>query len=132
MRAVALAAGMNEFLVKPVTLDALAQAVSGNSSAAGTHLFARLRSSEIIVRARSLLQQEWPRLRAETKTALARADRDAPRRLSHYLKSTALLLQDATLLEFCRDLIDGEKALDVILDQIAAHLAAWPAPASSA
>jgi two-component system capsular synthesis sensor histidine kinase RcsC len=130
VRAAALGAGMNEFLVKPVTLDALARAVSENG-AAGTHLFARLQSSDITARARSLLKQEWPRLRAKTKTALARADRDAPRQLSHYLKSTAFILQDSTLLEFCRDLIDGEKDIEVILDQIAAHLAAWPLPAAA-
>jgi signal transduction histidine kinase/CheY-like chemotaxis protein len=123
VRAAALAAGMNEFLVKPVTLDALARAISPDPSSVGTHLFAKLQSPAMAARARSLLAQEWPRLRAETESALARAEPNAPHRLAHYLKASALLLEDAELLQLCRDLSDPSQATSTTLDRIALHLA---------
>lgn len=132
VRAAALAAGMDEFLVKPVTLDALARVVSGptdsDGSPAGSHLFARLQSPGMISRARELLAEEWPRLRTETESALAHGDRDAPRRLSHYLKSTAFLLEDAELLQLCRDLADPHQEAADTLNRITNHLAQSLAP----
>jgi signal transduction histidine kinase/FixJ family two-component response regulator len=123
VRAAALAAGMSEFLVKPVTLDALVRAISPDRSSVGAHLFAKLQSPAMIARTRGLLRQEWPQLRAETEAALARGDHDAPRRLAHYLKATALLLDDAELLQLCGDLSDPSHETSTTLDRIALHLA---------
>jgi hypothetical protein len=114
---------MSEFLVKPVTLDALVRVISPDRSYVGAHLFAKLQSPAMIARTRGLLRQEWPQLRAETEAALARGDHDAPRRLAHYLKATALLLDDAELLELCGDLSDPSQETGTTLDRIALHLA---------
>jgi signal transduction histidine kinase/CheY-like chemotaxis protein len=131
VRDAALAAGFDAFLVKPVSLAALAQAVGRAESAlAGATLFDRLNSPETAARTRAILGREWPRLRADTEAALAAGDRDALRRLSHYLQSSALLLADADLLALCRQLsaAKGEATPETArarLDAIGDHLARW-------
>lgn len=137
VREAALAAGFDAFLVKPVSLEVLTHAVAPASHPSpASSLFDRLNSPEAVARTRALLTREWPRLRAETEAAVAAGDTAAPRRLSHYLQSSALLLADAPLLELCRRLsaapasATGENPR-APLDEIAHHFAAWPAPLPS-
>ena len=131
VRDAAFAAGFDEFLVKPVSLDTLARAVGRATTA--PNLFDRLNSPEAAARTRALLAREWPRLRAETETALAAGDAAATRRLAHYLQSSALLLADAALLELCRRLSTAPASAvgqnpRAPFDDIAQHFAAWKAP----
>jgi len=138
-RAAALAAGMHEFLAKPVSLANLARALDPAASAnpaltadAGD-IFSRLAAPATLARARATLRSEWPSRRTAAETALAGGDREALRRLAHYLQSTALLLDDTTLLELCARL-SAASASDAAEDQhgllaaLDTHLAAWPAP----
>jgi CheY-like chemotaxis protein len=100
-REAALAAGMNAYLTKPISLAELEQAV-GQPAAPRDDLYARLQSGDTTRAARARLGEDWPRMRHQTETALASGDREALRRLGHYLKSTALLIGDDQLGELCQ------------------------------
>ena len=136
-RSAALAAGMDEFLAKPVSLAALDRALAPAVSTPGpdADIFARLHTPATLARARATLCAEWPRLRTTTAAALAAADPAALPRLAHYLQSTALLLDDSALLELCARLsataasgsAENSRALLAAVDS---HLAAWPHPPS--
>ncbi|MBP9914301.1 MAG: response regulator [Opitutaceae bacterium] len=124
VRDAALAAGMDEFLQKPVALAALAAALSPPIS---DNIFDRLGQPATATRARELQREEWTRLRTETEAALAAGDPTALRRLGHYLCSTALLIHDEALVKLSKQL--GAAAVadaPALLAKVEAHLAAWP------
>jgi signal transduction histidine kinase/CheY-like chemotaxis protein len=139
-RAAALAAGMHEFLAKPVSLSALARALAPAAPAItqlaadiSLDIFARLATPATLARARATLRAEWPQLHTTTTTALAAADPDALRRLAHYLQSTALILDDAALLELCARLSrsaapDSTENPRTLLAALDAHLNSCPSP----
>ncbi len=128
-RAAALAAGMDAYLAKPVSLDELARALAPTESAPANagDIFSRLHSPATLARARDTLRIEWPRLRADTSAALAGGDHAAAHRLAHYLRTTALLVGDATLADLCTTLARSASAATpddalACLADISAHL----------
>ena len=134
-RDAALAAGMDEFLSKPVSLGELNRALGRSApvihDAASGDIFSRLHTPSTAGRVHAALRAEWPRLRATAESSLAAADRAALRRLGHYLQTTALLLDDRALAELCTRLsaaaapgsADSPRALLAAVDS---HLAGWP------
>jgi signal transduction histidine kinase/CheY-like chemotaxis protein len=133
MRETALAAGMDELLVKPVSLAVLAHAIApADTLISEQSVFARLRSAETSARIRNLIRTEWPALRAAAESACSRGDTAALKNCAHYLQSTALLLSDETLLELCRRLSAAVPAPDnnntrAVLSAFERHLATWSA-----
>ena len=144
-----LAAGMTAFLAKPVSLAALSAALDAPSVTppsalenqnskiepppSSADIFARLHTPATLARARATLRAEWPRLRATAESALAADDRAALRGLAHYLQSTALLLDDATLGALCTRLTASAAPASpedprALLAALTAHFAAWPPP----
>ena len=131
---------MHEFLAKPVSLSALARALAPAAPAItqlaadiSLDIFARLATPATLARARATLRAEWPQLHTTTTTALAAADPDALRRLAHYLQSTALILDDAALLELCARLSrsaapDSTENPRTLLAALDAHLNSCPSP----
>ncbi len=103
----ALAAGMDDFLPKPVGLAQLAA------------LLARLRHAMTVAPAAwqmpaplrrqicALYVAEWPELRLALQTARDAGDRGALQNRSHYLKNSADVLGDDELRELCHRLQDA-------------------------
>jgi signal transduction histidine kinase/DNA-binding response OmpR family regulator len=103
----ALAAGMDDFMPKPVKLAQLAA------------LLARLRHAMTVAPAAwqmpaplrrqicALFAAEWPGLRLALQTARDTGDRAALQSRAHYLKNSADVLGDDELREFCRRLQDA-------------------------
>jgi signal transduction histidine kinase/CheY-like chemotaxis protein len=102
-RETALAAGMDAFLEKPVSVAALAEALAVPVPA-NANLFARLQHAGVATRTRELLAAEWPERHAAATRALAVHDIATLHTFAHYLQSSALLAGDAELLELCRRL----------------------------
>ena len=69
-RDAALAAGMDAYLTKPISLAELERAVRQPGAMPGD-LFARLYSNDTTLRARAQLRSDWSRLRERTESALA-------------------------------------------------------------
>ena len=105
-REAALAAGMEAFLEKPVTLDALATALTGGPVKSAElevtpdrdSVFARLRGPAVAARTRALLAAEWPAGRNAAAAALASGKFTVLGSLAHRLQSSALLMRSA----FCK------------------------------
>jgi CheY-like chemotaxis protein len=103
----ALAAGMDDFMPKPVKLAQLAA------------LLARLRHAMTVAPAAwqmpaplrrqicALFAAEWPGLRLALQTARDAGDRSVLQSRAHYLKNSADVLGDDELREFCRRLQDA-------------------------
>lgn len=129
-RDAALAAGMDAYLTKPISLAELEKAV-GRPGAMPGDLFARLYSKDTTLRARAQLRSDWSRLRERTELALAEGDARALRSLGHYLKSTALLTQDDELAALCEEFGNGALANVAtgpeFLAAVENHIASWPA-----
>ena len=133
-REAALAAGMDAFLEKPVTIAALSESLAPimarpAAAAEGANLFERLRKPELVAQSRALLARDLPATLASLQAAHARGDAVALQREAHALHSTALLADDAVLAELCRRLerdaaagCDGEAS--AILLELAAHAGA--------
>ncbi len=113
-RAAALAAGMDEFLEKPVTLSSLAGALGAGPAApvAGDNLFTRLQGPAVAARTRALLVSEWPHRHAAAAAALAQGDVAPVRALLHYVQSSARLAADDILLALCRPFDTGDATID--------------------
>ena len=125
VRNAALAAGMDAFLSKPVSLAELSRTLGAPLPAApASDIFARLDSPATLDRARATLRAEWPALRAATATAVAGGDPTALRRLGHYLHTSALLLKDPVLAELCARLADPAVQPSAVLAAVDAHLGA--------
>ncbi len=104
-RAAALAAGMDAFLEKPVTLAALAAALQpARPLPASANLFERLRAPELVAHTRRTLARELPGAVSGLRAAHHSGDAAAVQRLAHFLHSSALLANDAALAELCRQL----------------------------
>ncbi len=107
-REAALAAGMDAFLEKPVSLAALARALQPVAAAAtptaSANLFERLRAPELIAQTRATLTRDLPAMIVSLQVAHDSGDTAALRRQAHFLLSTALLADDATLVQLCRQL----------------------------
>lgn len=116
-RDAALAAGMAEFLTKPVSLAELARAFGPPAplSTASDDVFSRLRAAGQLARTREVWTAEWPLIRAKLEAAVAASEAATIARHTHYLRSTALLLGDTALADAIRALAD------------AAHAGDWPA-----
>ncbi|MDB6126358.1 MAG: hypothetical protein JWM35_254 [Verrucomicrobia bacterium] len=102
-RDAALAAGMDAFLTKPVSLHALADALR-IAPPVDRSVFAYLHTPAAAQRTKQMLVNEWPRLHAEARTGFEAGDPAALVRLAHYVESSALLAEDRVLLELCRRL----------------------------
>ena len=123
VRAAALAAGMDAFLAKPVSLAELSRTLGAPLPAApAADIFARLDSPATLARARATLRAEWPALRAATATAVAGGDPTALRRLGHYLHTSALLLKDPELIDLCARLSDPAAQPSTVLAAVDSHL----------
>ncbi|HEY0865427.1 MAG TPA: ATP-binding protein [Lacunisphaera sp.] len=108
----ALAAGMDEFIVKPVPLAALWAAVIGTPPAPVAppphfELPAALRD-----RLREEFARELPARRAELAAALHAADWARVRATAHYLRNSALVVQATALFETCTGLEAAAAAAD--------------------
>ncbi|MEO6569124.1 MAG: ATP-binding protein [Opitutaceae bacterium] len=136
MRETALAAGMNELLVKPVGLEMLIRSLGSKPRANSDSVFARLRSADSVGRVRTLLRAEWPRLSVAAEKSHSAGDRDAFKKCAHYLRSSALLLGDQPLLDLCgrlaaEDPPAGNNHPRVMLEELEAHFAKWSAEPNS-
>lgn len=108
----ALAAGMDDFLVKPVPLAALWAAVIGTPPAPVAppphfELPAALRD-----RLREEFARELPARRAELAAAMHAADWARVRATTHYLRNSALVVQAPALYEVCTGLEAAAVAAD--------------------
>lgn len=107
-REAALAAGMDAFLEKPVSLAALGSALRlaavPATPTATANLFDRLRAPELIAQTRAALARDLPATVTSLRAAHDAGDTAALRRHAHFLLSTALLAGDATLVQLCRRL----------------------------
>lgn len=123
-RDAALAAGMDVWLEKPVTIQALAAALTPAVPVPETAtLFERLRSPEIVADARKRLTGEIPTTVAQLRAARRAGDATALRRRAHTLHSTALLANEPAIAELCRRLelvADGcdDSEIDALIDQL--------------
>lgn len=127
IRETAFASGFDAFFVKPVPLQELVLAVAQAHPPQGKlDIFANLFSARRVEETYVTLLREWPRLRADAEAALSAGDTAAPRRLAHYLKSSALLARDETLLRLCDRLsgpaANGATAASAVVTDIDAHL----------
>ncbi|MEY4488237.1 MAG: hypothetical protein RIQ79_745, partial [Verrucomicrobiota bacterium] len=110
-REAALAAGMDLFLEKPVTLEALAAALGRpEEGALAGNIFEHLNQPALLRRTRDLLQTEWPDWQAEVRAAAARNEADVIGRLAHRWLSHAALLHDETLAETLKALRTSAEA----------------------
>lgn len=85
-RSQALAAGMDVFLVKPVQMSALVDAISSGSSHGVRAPAAQMPTLDHL---RALFAREAPQLRAEIQAAAGARDRDRLQARVHYLKNSA-------------------------------------------
>lgn len=138
MRDTALAAGMNELLVKPVSLDSLVRAISvDGSTPTDESVFGRLRSVDSKARIRAGLGAEWRQLWSTAEKSHAAGDSEAFGKCAHYLQSSALLLGDEALLELCHRLsaagaeTEGAEARARLLAEFERHLNRWPGETST-
>ena len=118
-REAALAAGMDAFLTKPVSLHALADALR-IAPPVDRSVFAYLHTPAAAQRTRQMLVNEWPCLHAEARTGFEAGDPAALVRLAHYIESSALLAEDQTLLGLCRRLSQAARAPQESDDCVAA------------
>ena len=143
-RPIALAAGMDAFLEKPVRLATLLSVVAPppattapsfppeNGIAPATDdVFGRLRAAGQLARTREIWVTEWPLLRAKLDAAVTAHEPAAVVRHTHYLRSTALLLGDPALADATRALADAAQAGDwpaarVCLEELTTRAAALP------
>ncbi len=125
----ALAAGMDEFLVKPIPLEQLWAAVAGlSSSEPATGKAAAGPGRELL----ALFARDLPARRAELAGAVQAADWVRVRALAHYLRNSALVVQAHDLLAACTGLEDAATAGDAAgathgWARCAAALDAWVA-----
>ena len=91
-RAVALAAGFDAYLVKPVAMSGLSAALDGGESAAATPLEALRR------RLRATFVAEAPGQAAALADCVGRCEWDACRRQAHHLKNSAYVIEDSALM----------------------------------
>jgi signal transduction histidine kinase/ActR/RegA family two-component response regulator len=111
-KARALAAGMDAFLVKPVSLDALWAALAGSSPAAtATPVFFDLPPA-LRDRLRAEFVHELPARRGELSAAVQATDWARVRSAAHYLRNSALVVQAGTLFEACTSLEAAASAGD--------------------
>lgn len=108
----ALAAGMDDFLVKPVPLATLWTAVTGVRPAPA----APPPHFELPASLRARLQEEFarelPARRAELAAAMQAADWARVRATAHYLRNSALVVQATALFEACTGLEEAAGAAD--------------------
>ena len=126
-REAALAAGMDAFLEKPVTVAALASALAETSGTANptpdtANLFERLRAPALMAQARATLAGELPATLGSLQGAVARRDFVAIGQVAHRLQSTALLADDRGVAELCRRLeqaaaAQAGDAVELILEE---------------
>jgi len=109
----ALAAGMDEFIVKPVPLAALWTAVTGARPVQA----APLPAFELPAPLRARLQEEFPRAlparQAEPTAALHASRWSRVPATAHYLRNSALVVQAPALFEACTGLEEAAGAADV-------------------
>ena len=104
-REAALAAGLEAFLTKPVTLATLAAALDPAAPAPpSANVFERLHAPERIATTRAALVRDLPPALGRLRSAHAAGDLAAVRQQAHFLLSSALLADDAALAEWCRRL----------------------------
>ncbi len=108
----ALAAGMDEFIVKPVPLASLWTAVTGVPPAPAV----ALPHFELPAPLRARLQEEFarelPARRAELAAAIQAGDWARVRATAHYLRNSALVVQATALFEACTGLEAAAGAAD--------------------
>lgn len=111
-RARALAAGMDEFIVKPVPLATLWTVVTGTrpAPAAATPHFEP--PAALQARLRAEFSRELPDRRAELAAAMHAADWARVRATAHYLRNSALVVQATALYEACTGLEQAAGAAD--------------------
>ena len=130
-RARALAAGMDEFLVKPVQLAALTAAIVGKASASSSSES----RAELQSRLAQLFRLEAGRQHAAIMTAVGHRDWSALKSSAHYLKSSAAVIGDENLYTACGWLetaADGQDlaAAAAAQEACALAIAPWIAPRS--
>lgn len=108
----ALAAGMDDFLAKPVALEALWAAVVGRSEAdqPSDRLFAV--PAALQSRLRTAFDRELPDRRAALAAAVPARDWAAVRAGAHYLRNSALVIQDDALYAACTALEEAAETAD--------------------
>lgn len=108
----ALAAGMDDFLVKPVRLGELSRCVqrhTGSSSPAPHSAVPQALQEKL----HALFVRETPALLDELTQALRREDWETVEARAHYLKNSAWVLGDTVLSEHCEALCAAARARDL-------------------
>jgi len=109
VRQAALAAGMDEFLQKPVSLATLGAMLAPPTA---ENIFDLLRQQSPLQRTREILVREWPVLHHHLEQAIAHRTVTDIRQATHYLRTSALLLNDDTMMQHCRDLATAAANMD--------------------
>jgi signal transduction histidine kinase/DNA-binding NarL/FixJ family response regulator len=108
----ALAAGMDEFIVKPVPLATLWTAVTGARPAPAGPLPSFELPEPLRTRLREEFARELPARRAELADAMHATDWARVRATAHYLRNSALVVEAAALFEACTELEAAAGAAD--------------------
>lgn len=117
----ALAAGMDAFLVKPVALDDLWRAITGGGDGAATTAMATTGAAgraafatpgSVSAPLRAAFARELPGKRTELAMAVAALEWERVRGVAHYLRNSALVVQEAALFDACTGLEEAAVARD--------------------
>jgi CheY-like chemotaxis protein len=106
-RSDALAAGMDAFLEKPVTIAQLDVALDEACEPKPRDLFSILRANETPLAPvmRTRVREELPALREALSIAATAANWPEVRRLAHYVRNSALVLGDARLTSTAEEIV---------------------------
>ena len=108
----AMAAGMDDFLTKPVPLGTLAATVADERARPRESVPAFRTADALRERLARQFARELPAQRSELAAALAAREWSRVRALAHYLKNSAVVVRDDALFDVCTGLEQAAAAAD--------------------